>query len=804
MRPLTLQICVFLLFIPLRISVADDGIDLEKGREFWSFKNPVAAELPTVTNELWPRSSIDHFILAKLEAADKPAPEKLEKIKLLRRVYFDLHGLPPSPDQVGAFLADESSDAFEKLVDQLLASPHFGERWGRHWLDVVRFAESTGGGRTMLLRDSWRYRDYVVGAFNRDKPFDEFLVEQIAGDLLPNKNATEKREHLIATTFLALGPSNYELQDKEQLTMEIVDEQLDTVGRAFMAMTLGCARCHDHMFDPISARDYYALAGIFKSTKTVNHSNVSQWLMANLPPITAEEKHAAGAHAIFTKRLKDCRAAIKVAEKELVALEDPTSRSGILVDNTEAEVRGEWVISTIVKKWVGSNYIHDNRGDGEPREVIFTPDLPQAERYEVRVSYNSGPARSTKTPVKIRHRRGETTVHVNQRQKPKFDGLFTSVGIYEFEKGEGGSVTISNEGTDGVTIVDAVQWLRVDADTSLDEIAFAAKRVSLNQKIESLHKELKEITKAEPKVAKLQTMTVRDEAKPTDAPISLRGDVHSPGELVPRGVPEVIQIGYQPTFSDQSSGRLELARWLVAEDHPLTARVFVNRLWIKLMGEGLVATPDNFGTTGAAPSHPELLDYLALRLVENGWSIKVSLREMLLSSTYRSVRAQPRRLDAEALRDAILATSGRLDKTMGGASIRDGARSEFGYDFKSDRRSLYLPVFRNALPDLFSVFDFPDPNLVAGKRNTSTLTTQALYFMNHPFVIEQSKHAAAALGDGEVSDRIELAYRRALGRPPGQRERNLAEKFLGEEPGTDAWAAFYQSLFACLDFRFVD
>ena len=798
-----------LLIVSIGSGFAEDGIDLEKGREFWAFRKPVKTAPPAVAKRDWPRSAIDQFVLADLEKRDQPVPHDLDKLKLVRRAYFDLHGLPPTPAQIDAFLADTSDRAFERLVDELLASPHFGERWGRHWLDVVRFAESTGGGRTMLLEHSWRYRDYVVAAFNNDKPYNEFVIEQLAGDLLTNNDPIAKREHLVATTFLALGPSNYELQDKELLRMEIIDEQVDTVGRAFMAMTLGCARCHDHMFDPISARDYYALVGIFQSTKTVEHSNVSKWLMVDLPPVTSAEKHAAGAHAVFKQRLETTKKAITAAEVELSKLKDPELGAGIVIDDTHACVTrsGVWVGSTSVPKWVGEGYIHDNHGAKAPHEVVYRPELPEAGRYEVRVSYSIGTNRSSKTPVTIRHAGGEKTVRINQRKLPAIGGLFTSVGIYEFAQGSAGSVTIANGGTDGVTIADAVQWLPVGGDPSREENADQVKRQLLDKKIAKLHAELKEISKSEPKLVKMQTMTVRDEAKPGDAHLSIRGDVHSPGELVPRGVPEVIQIGYQPAFTEKSSGRLELAKWLTAEDHPLTARVMANRLWAKLMGEGIVTTPDNFGSTGKLPTHPELLDWLALRLIDNGWSMKQTLREIILTRTYQSVRAQPRRLDAESLRDAILLASGQLDMTQGGPAIKPGTKSEFGYKFESDRRSLYLPVFRNALPDLFDVFDFPDPNLVAGKRNTSTLATQALYFMNHPFVIGQSKHAAEALlktENAHPTERIKLAYRKTLGRLPSASERRLAEEFLGGDPDVEAWAAFYQSLFACIDFRFVE
>ncbi len=589
--------------------------------------------------------------------------------------------------------------------------------------------------------------------------------------------------------------------------MEIVDEQVDTVGRAFMAMTLGCARCHDHMFDPISARDYYALAGIFRSTKTVEHSNVSKWLMADLPAVTPEEKHAAGMQAVYKKRLEVNRASIAAAEKELLALEDPELSVGV-VDNADEEsvtIEGEWVASTSVPKWVGDAYLHDDNGKAGVRRIIFSPELPDSGRYEVRLAYSASSNRSSRTPVTIRHAGGEATLRIDQRKPPVLGGQFVSLGIYEFEAGSGGAVQISNEGADGVTIADAVQWLPVSGipeDPRQD-----GRRQELDRKVAALHAELEEITKSAPKLARPQTMRVRDEAEPADVALSLRGDVHSPGPLVPRGFPEVIETGYDAVFSAGSSGRLELARWLTAEDHPLTARVFVNRLWAKLMGEGLVRTMDNFGSTGERPSDPELLDWLALRLVENGWSMKQMIREVMLTRSYRSERAGMRRLDAEALRDAMLVVSGRLDLSIGGPSIRPGTKSEFGYKFESERRSVYLPVFRNALPDLFAVFDFPDPNLVAGKRNTSTLATQALYFMNHPFVIQQSKHAAEALLRVEnlaVGERVELAYRRALGRLPSAGEAALAMEFLGDSPTLSSWSAFFQSLFACVDFRNID
>jgi hypothetical protein len=794
-------------FLSLQSGFAD-GIDFEKGRQFWAFKAPVRADPPNVQLADWPDGWIDRFVLSKLESEGNVPARDLDRLRLVRRVYFDLHGLPPTPEQIDAFLADQPPGALERLVVQLLESPRFGERWGRHWLDVVRFSESTGGGRTMILPDSWRYRDYVIESLNADKPYDRFLTEQIAGDLLPDTDPKIRRENLIATTYLALGPSNYELQDKELLRMEVIDEQVDTVGRTFLSMTLGCARCHDHMFDPISAKDYYALAGIFHSTKTVEHSNVSKWLLADLPPVNEEEANLLAAHTDYRRRFDAAKKAIKDAEDALAKLKsDDSLRDGIVVDDDDGDTSvtktGEWVASTIVKKWVGKGYLHDRTGTDGLREITFTPELPESGPYEVRVAYCGGAGRSTSVPVTVRHDGGETTVNIDQSKTPSIDGLLTKVGIFEFSKGKPCSVTVSNKGkADGVVIADAVQWLPakkvVDTRTEIDE-----EREALNKRIEKLHKELKEVVKSETKKPALQTMTVRDEAKPGDCHLSINGNVHEPGDVIPRSFPEVIQTRYQAEFTDASSGRLELAKWLTAEDHPLTARVMVNRIWKHLIGSGIVQTPDNFGSTGMAPTHPELLDSLALQFIENGWSIKSMVREIVLSRSYRTERAQPRRLDAEELRDAMLLVSGKLDLTMGGATIKQGTNSEFGYKFESNRRSIYLPVFRNALPDLFAVFDFPDPNLVNGDRTRTTLPTQALYFLNHPFIIQQSGFAAKTEAESQ-GQWIKSAYRRCLGRLPTLREQALAETFLGRVPDLKTMAAFYQSLFACIDFRYVD
>ncbi len=809
----------------------EEGIDIEKGREFWAFGPMRNVEPPQAAPSEWQGSMIDRHVFAKLEENGIEPVSRASKVALIRRASYDLTGLPPEPEAIDAFLADNSDDAFAKLIDRLLESSHFGERWGRHWLDVVRFAESTGGGRTMLLPETWRYRDYVIESYNRDKPLTEFIEEQLAGDLLEAEDATERRENTIATGFLAMGPTNYELQDKELLRMEIVDEQIDTTGRAFMAMTIGCARCHDHMFDPIPARDYYAMAGIFRSTKTVEHANVSKWLTEEIPPMTDEEKAATEKLKIYREREEGLKKQIAESEAMLKKLGAETERAihqlGIIIDDVYAEKVGEWMSSTSVQRWIDVGYIHDKgEGKGE-KSVTFRPKLEKAGEYEVRVSYSAGTNRPKKAPFTVHHAKGETTVKVDQTKKPPLENLFTSLGTFTFDAGDAGFVRVTNGGTKGSLIADAAQFIPQIGETPEEHprkkmISVARRQLSARKK------SLKELQKTRPKVNAPKAMMVKDESKTEDYHILIRGNAHKLGDKVPRGFLQVASDGAgAPKISEKASGRLELARWLASEKNPLTARVAANRIWLHLFGEGIVRTPDNFGATGEKPSHPELLDYLALRFVEHGWSTKKLIREIMLSRVYQAGsyengsangakldpenrlfwRAHRRRLDSEALRDTILAVSGKLDRKMGGPAIKKGTKSEFGYKFDSMRRSIYLPVFRNALPEIFSVFDFPDPNLVAGKRTSSTLPTQALYLMNHPFVIEQSQHAAARIfagAEAPVTDRILQAYREFLGRPPTESEMALARDFLGESPDAAAQAAFMQSLFACLDFRYLD
>jgi cytochrome c553 len=668
--------------------------------KFWAFQPPTDPAIPTVKEFAWPRSPLDHFILAGLEARGlRPAPPAAKRT-LIRRVTFDLTGLPPTPEEVAAFLADPSPDAFAKVVDRLLASPRYGERWGRHWLDVARYADSNGLDENVAHGNAWRYRDYVVAAFNQDKPYDQFLLEQLAGDRLPAPDLATRHERLIATGFLALGPKVLAEVDERKMEMDIIDEQIDTLGRAVLGLTLGCARCHDHKFDPLSTEDYYALAGIFKSTRTMEHfKKVARWHENLLA--TEQELALQASHDKEVARLKD-------------ALQQLTRQAN---DKLKAAKPGA--------------------------------ELPK----NAEVSYP-------------------------------------------------------------------------------DETKAELKR---------LREELARVEKAAPVLPSAMGVT---EGTVADTAVHVRGSHLTLGKVVPRRVPVVLAGPGQPSFHENESGRLQLARWLVRPDHPLTTRVMVNRIWRWHFGQGLVRTPDNFGHLGEPPVNQPLLDWLAHRFVENQWSVKALHRLILLSATYQMNsaadpqttevdpdnrlhgRADVRRLEAEAIRDALLAVSDTLDPAMGGSLLHVKNRdylfdhtSKDATRYDSRRRSLYLPVIRNHLYDVFQLFDSTDATVPNGDRATTTVAPQALFMMNSELVAQVSETLAARLldaGDLDDSGRVQRLYAKAYGRGATKEEtaRALAlvedvEWVLREkEPDAgkrrlQAWACLCQVTVAANEFIYI-
>ncbi|MCA9017352.1 MAG: DUF1549 domain-containing protein, partial [Planctomycetaceae bacterium] len=447
--------------------VVKETIDLEKGKQFWSFKPVQKHPVPQVADADWSHTDIDRFIRARQEQQRLTPVSVAERTTLIRRLYFDLIGLPPTPAQIDQFLNDKSPDSVARLVDELLASPHFGERWGRYWLDVARYSQSTGGGRSLLYESAWRYRNYVIDAFNRDKPFHQFIREQIAGDLLDSKDYLQQREQFIATAFLLLGPTNYEQQDKDQLQMDVIDEQIQTVGRAFMAMTLGCARCHDHKFDPIPATDYYALAGIFRSTNVLTPGNVSGWTKRSLP-VPPEQQYQRDA---YDQKLASLTSQQKQMQKQLKQLEQ--QRNSITLDDSAATLVGDWKQSTFMKDFIGEGYIHDQHQAKGKKLVKFTPKQLKSGRYDVQLAYNSAASRASRVPVTIKTAKGKHTVYVNQRVEPT-DGAFASLGQFEFTGTKDEEIIVSNEGTDGYVIVDAIRFISAPAEPATKDQQQAA------------------------------------------------------------------------------------------------------------------------------------------------------------------------------------------------------------------------------------------------------------------------------------------------------------------------------------------
>ena len=658
------------------------SIDVKKGREFWAFQPPKKTPPPKIAST-WAKTDIDRFIAAGLQKKGlTPAPDA-SKHALIRRAWYDLTGLPPTPEEVAAFVADKSPGAFAKVVDKLLASPQFGETWGRHWLDIARYAESNGRTRNYTFPFAWRYRDWVINAVNQDKPYDQFIREQIAGDLLPSNGEEQRRRQLIATGFLAIGAHDLNEVDPLQFQMDVVDEQINVVSRSMLGLTVGCARCHDHKFDPIPTTDYYALAGIFRSTSLK----------------TGLQRRPRNNVGYFQPEL-------------LMPLPDSEKKS-------------------------------------------LTPE--QAQRRDQLMEQRQQSER-----VLLRQQKQKNVQRIQQARQT----------LARIER-EIGQFPLPND--------------------------FA--------------------------------MGALDGTQVGDCKVNLRGDQRTFGPSVPRGVVGVLTAeGIEVSIPSGSSGRLQLAEWLTRPDHPLTSRVMVNRIWHHLFGRGIVRTVDNFGVMGEKPAHPELLDYLATRFSSQGWSVKRTIREIMLSRVYqlssehvaRDYAVDPdntmlwrmnrRRLDVEAIRDSLLAVSGKLDLAPVQASpvlnmprgnpLNPRQVTPDSYENTLNCRSVYVPVLRAFVPSMFEVFDFPEPSETKGSRDTTTVAPQALFFMNSPFVLDQTRAAADELlkSAKKDADRVARLYQQVLSRAPTSREIDQALTFVGSSADRDAWARLYQSLFASAEF----
>lgn len=652
--------------------------DLTEARQFWAFQPVRKNPLPAVRDTAWPQRRIDHFLLAAMERRNLAPSPSAGRRALIRRATFDLTGLPPTPEEVEAFVNDPGADAYPRLIERLLASPHYGERWARFWLDLARYTDTTASWLDSTAQ-AWLYRDWVVQAFNGDVPYDEFVVRQLATDFLPETGPAD----IPALGFLGLSPTYWkELKLDKDIIRNIVadewEERVDAVSRTFLGLTVACARCHDHKFDPITMEDYYALAGVFASSRLAARPII---------PEPAAQRVAA-------------------ARKQVAELETQ--------------------IQKLRRK------------------------KPVGEEAKRRIEGLS---------ARIREIREST---------PQYDS----------------------------PLANAV------AEASLYVLPDGPNHTRLEYRPE----------------------------EPRDVPLMIRGNAANPGSIVPRRFLEVLSDG-EPTPFQQGSGRLELAQSIVDDAAPLTARVIVNRIWQQHFGRGLVTTPSNFGTQGARPTHPKLLDDLAARFIDNGWSMKWLHREMMLSAAYRqSSRLDPdrqavdpdntwlwrmnrRRLNIEAWRDAMLAVAGNLDSRMGGLS-QDLA------EMKNVRRTIYGTVDRRDLDDMLRLYDFPDPNAHSPARETTTTPLQQLFVLNSSFVQRQADLLAQRLMESSPSQtgRITAGYRLLFGRPPNERELQLGMEFLDSaaQPGTSlpadaghaasahVWRNYVHVLLGSNEFLFVD
>ena len=1012
---------------PRRITDAD--------RAHWAFQ-PVHDEAPPeVADEAWPRGAIDRFILARLEAAGLGPSEPADKRTLLRRATFDLTGLPPTPEEMEDFLADESPEAFETVIERLLASPQYGERWGRHWLDVVRYADA----RDLIqlppesdFREAWRYRDWVVDAFNRDLPYTDFLSRQIAGDLLqPDDPGRIDAEALVATGFLAIADFVPGDVDKERMIADCVNDQIDVVGRTFLGLSLACARCHDHKFDPVSTDDYHALAGIFLSTRTIPGPVKGNTPLIRVPLLPAAEVAAIEAQAradqarleelagvLGRARDREHRLSLEtriVAESARYALaawdlrQLPTEAPPALASLAAARQLDDAVLARFVSLLAAAPAPLGDLAKATDRDSAVRIVATLAEQLAAGAARREGARTATaaeaRTTELVRFTADDPAIDVDPagrviawpdrdgladdalpvadtaaplvcqamiggRERPmlRFDGrailaaahevpgvgsltaLFRAaddaqpgqrlvgwedaavghhgVGLIAARSGAlhailrkggangdvvvaapatppefqlvtlawgpggtklyrngdlvGSSMTIDSVSTAAdiksiriggagsgagpsfrgdlaelrITAgpLDDASRIRVEAEISgrwlhdgpavaaapadplFDLLAGssgpfwrpAAERDAwlgddARARIRSLVAE-QEALRQKPPVEIPRGVVVQDGGVPgtrhegfQDAAVFIRGNPANRGHVVPRGFPRVLVAG-EPTPIGPGSGRRELAAWLSSPSHPLTARVMVNRLWQHHFGAGIVPVEGGFGLRGEPPSHPGLLDHLASRFIESGWSVKAMHRLMMRSSTYRqgsradatTLAADPgnrllgrmprQRLEAEAIRDACLAVSGRLETTPGGPAFSE---------LMTPRRSLYLMATRTGAKTtgFGALFDGADCGAIVEARKASTVAPQALFLLNDPFILDLADALAARVAldrpEGDLQSRLERLHALLFGRLPTDEERTLAGQFLAES-GSDGWARLCHLLLCSNEFIHVD
>lgn len=726
-------------------------------RDFWSFQPVRRPSLPPVKDRRWIQSPIDNFVLARLEAKGLRPVRPADKRTLIRRATYDLTGLPPSPEEVDNFMSDRSPEAFAKVIDRLLASPRYGERWGRFWLDVARYSDDKlAPERDEPYPNAFRYRDWVIAAFNNDMPYDEFVKAQIAGDVMEAKDRTQTEPGL---GFYALSP-------------EFQDDRVDATTRGFLALTVACAQCHDHKFDPIPTTDYYSLHGVFASTELGEYPLADEGVVKSWQ---AQKKKVDDQKKLIEEFIQ--------AQSTQVALVLASNTAdyirAVSSDKKEIDKKAPVLDSETLDRW--KKYL-----EKPDKEHPFLKDWRQQDPDKLQALVLS---------ISAQMKEIEDKNHITLGANPNRSDL-SQANLLSLERDK---YVFWNDlfGERGV-----LHYGGTKIDRFLSPL--------FKQHLDSLRAELERLQKALPAQYPFLQI-VRDKEHPADERVQIRGSRDSLGEVAPRRFLQILCAGDPPHFT-KGSGRLELADAIASRTNPLTARVIVNRVWQHHFGKGIVRTPSNFGQLGERPSHPELLDFLASELMDNGWSIKKLHREIMLSSAYQlsagyvpenaSVdpentliwRANRHRLDVEAMRDSILSVAGDLDLTAGGAPAK--------LTDDNHRRTVYGFVSRRRLDGTLTLFDFPNPNNTSEQRIDTNVPVQRLFFMNSSFIQQQAKMLAARLKSGDDAGRITEAYRLLFGRNPTDAERKLGLEFV--KPAGEQWEKYAQVLLSSNEFNFVE
>ncbi len=795
------------------------GVITDADKNFWAFKPMSKAPAPAVKTQNWANSEIDRFILANLEKNGlKPAPQA-DKATLLRRATFDLTGLPPTEQELQAFLADNSPKAYEKVIDRLLASPRYGERWGRHWLDVMRYADSTGSDEDHRYPHAWRYRDYVVQSFNDDMPYNQFVKEQLAGDILAaDPNSGVGYRGIVATGFLALGKKALAQKDLPLKRYDVVDDQIEVTSKAFLGLTVNCARCHDHKFDPIATRDYYQFAAIFASTLSYAKGETGDPIETPLAPQAQFDSFRKKWNEYLdldkkiTKIVDFDREAKKnrdMQEKQIPALMAAAYRVYAKNEPLAAVAAETKLDAKLLGAWV--SYLSQKDRPELAKWHAATDATRQQVAREYQDEFHRGAAQYDQDMGWWRQAQ-QRFPSSGKLAGPRPEPVKAQYPFFAATWSKGGPAFRTRE----------EQVALLPAEKAKDVTALLEQAAKLEKNLPT-----EEIPMA----------CAVKEGETMDQKIFVRGDYHSLGDKVERTVPAILALNAPAPPVQTKSGRLELANWIVDPRNPLPARVMANRIWQGHFGDGLSRTPDNFGRLGEKPSNPELLDYLARTFMENGWSIKKMHRMIMLSKTYqqaanyddatkakdpenRLISHFPRqRLSIEEIRDAFLALGGDLDVTMGGTLDpgvgTDGETSASRISMNpeaTNRRSIYLPLRRSNLPTLYALFDFGDAATPDGKRANTTVATQALFVMNSPLVVREAKNLAARVLQQEKQDRrrLEELYVRILDRKPdaGEVDRSLSyiQSLRTKWKDMDeakAWSSFTHALMASNEFMYV-